>query len=292
MFDSSRLQRDYRDANELARDIIEVLNQREFELQKPLKLKNRGSGPVLDIRQLGAEQHEVIHVVNDDGQEVRLGIGAASAGIVANEFVPDTNFSLDPDAVDDFFRNEAYPASSTYNEGVAGSGVPFRKTIAPRSGWAEALAGLQKSNDTEHAPDTADKFTRAGNITHLVRNPAHWHNLRCTVTAINEDTLTGNIVAFGKVVAEQVTVAKPCYLRQTPWDGTTYDGVTYTYTNSQTRSANDGGSGGPTTEVVYPSYDTSSPCPDVIIEWVGNNTGITDVGWIDTNNDARHWVTQ
>lgn len=292
MFDTRRLQRDYSELNEAVKDIIEVLEQHTFDLQKPLKLRNHGSGPVFDIRQLGNEQHEILHAIDDTGQVVRLGIGAASAGIVANEFVPDTNFSLDPDQIDEVFRNESYPASSTFGLGVAGDGVPFRETVTPRSGWGAAFAGLQKSNDTEHAPDSADKLTRNGNVTWWCREAWKWQVVRCTITAINADTLTCSVVANGKVTAETITVAKPCYLRQTDWDGVTYSGVTYTYSNSQTRSADDGGSGGPTTEVVYPSYDTDSPCPVIFAEWVGNNTGITDVGWIDMNLDARHWVTQ
>ncbi len=289
MFDPSPLDRDFSDINDAIRAVRQVFEQRTFDLQQPLKFRNRGSGPVFDIRQLGNEQHEVLHAIDDDGRVVRLGIGAASAGIVANEFVPDTNFSLDPDAVDEVFRNGSYPASSTYGEGVAGSGVPFRDTFAPRSGWGSAFAGIQKSNDTEHAPDSAVKLTRAGNKYWWVTEPWKWQVVRCTVTAINADTLTCSVVANGKVEAETITVAKPCYLRQTDWDGETYNGITYTYSDSQHREADDGVYD-PTDEVVYPLYDTDSPCPHIMAAWVGNNTGITDVGWLDLNVDARHWI--
>lgn len=289
MFDTRRLDRNFDDVNDLRDAVREALEQSTFDIQKPIKVRNHGSGPVFDIRQLGNEQHEILHAIDDNGQIVRLGIGAASAGIVANEFVPDTNFVLDPDAVDEFFRNGSYPDSSTFGQGVAGDGVPFRDAIVPRSGWGAAFAGLQKSNDTEHAPDSADKLTRNGNVTWWIREPWKWQVVRCLVTAINDDTLTCTVVANGKVTAESITVAKPCYLRQTVWEGETYDGITYTYTDSQHRSADDGVYS-PTDEVVYPLYDTASPCPHIFAAWVGNNTGITDVGWLDLNVDARHWI--
>ena len=50
-----------------------------------------------------------------------------------------------------------------------------------------------------------------------------------------------------------ILVAKPWLLRRSPFDGLTRDGITYTYTDSQTRSANDG-AGTILTEHVTPAY--------------------------------------
>lgn len=288
MFDLKRLDKDFSNPNDLRDAVIETMSQSAFDIRTPIRIRNHGSGPVFDIRQLGGEQHEVLHAVDDFGRIVRLGIGAASAGIVANEFVPDTNFVLDPDAVDEFFRNGSYPDSSTFGTGVAGDGVPFRETVTPRSGLGSMFAGMQKSNDTEHAPDAAIKLTRNGNQYWWPTEPWKWQVVRCLVTAINADTLTCTVVANGKVAAEGITVAKPCYLRQSVWDGETYNGITYTYTDSQHRSADSGGS---TTEdqVVDPLYTTDGPCPHIFAQWVGNNTGIDDVGWLDINDDSRAW---
>lgn len=289
MFDTRHLDRDFSDVNELRDAVIQMASQNTFDLIRPLTIRNHGSGPVFDIRQLGNEQHEILHAIDDAGQVVRLGIGAASAGLVANEFVPDPNFSLDPDQVDEIFRNGEFPASSTYGLGVAGEGVPFRTPFAPRSGWAAALAGLQKSNDTEHAPDSAVKLTRTGNKYWWVTEPWKWQAVRCTITAINADTITCSVVANEKVIAESITVAKPCHLQQTPWDGETVGGVTYAYSDSQTRTATTGTV--VENQVVYPAYSTSGPCPILYAIWTGNQTDLDDIYWIDMNVAARHWVS-
>lgn len=295
MFDISRLMQDFGspESNRLAKELIEILEQSHFNIQSPLKITNHGSGPVFDIVQRGAEQHRVITAVDEDGSVVEVGIGAGSRGLVASEFLPDPNFALDPTLVNEVFSTQGNvasdPSSSLFNLGVSGSGVPHtRKPFVPVAGWAEAFAGLQKSTDTEHAPDSAIKTTRAGNQYWWVTEPWKWQVVRCTITAINEDTLTCNVVANGKVVAESITVAKPCYLQQTPWDGTTYDGASYAYSDSQTRVCTVGYDD--TNQEVYPSYDTASPCPTIFVHWAGNRSGVSGVYWQDLNVDARHWI--
>jgi hypothetical protein len=113
--------------------------------------------------------------------------------------------------------------------------------------------------------------------------------VRATVTAINEDTLTCSVVANNNVSAEEIVVAKPCYLRQTGWDGVTTDGVSYVYTTSQTREATTTGDSSQEDQAVSPLYSLDGPCPVIFAAWVGNDSGVSNVGWIDLNLDARQW---
>jgi hypothetical protein len=296
MFDISRLMQDFGnpETNRLASELKEILEQSKFDITSPIRITNRGSGPVFDIVCRGNEQHRVITAVDDNGAVVELGIGAGSRGLVANEFVPDPNFSLDPTLVNEVFSTQGNsprePSSSLLRQGRSGSGVPHAKRpFVPVAGWGEALSHLQKSNDTEHAPDSSVKITRDGNQYWWCSQPWKWQVVRCTITAINADTLTCNVVANGKVLAESITVAKPCYLQQSLWDGVTYDGQSYVYSDSQTRVCTAGYYSAENQEV-YPAYDIASPCPVIYAHWVGNSTNITNVGWIDLNLDARHWI--
>lgn len=293
MFDTRSLERSFRDADELADAVRKILSSATLQIQSPIIVRNKGSGPAFRVINSGAETHRVLEAIDSAGEEVRLGIGMGSMGIVANELVPDPNFAIDATfaqlAIATAGNSPSFPNESGYGTKTSGSGRPYNiELLSPRLDWARALTSLQRSTDTEHAPDSADKFTRDGQVSWLVRKPSHWMVLRATITAINDDTLTCSIIANGKVVAEQVTVAKPCTLQRTPWDGETVDGVTYAYTDSQTRTATSGGY--PVDQVVDPPYSTSGPCPEIYIHWVGNMTDITDCYWIDLNVDGRHWA--
>lgn len=296
MFQTDSLSRDWGDerVNGFAQAIVDVLRQNEFDLNKPIVFRNAGSGPVFDIKQSGNQQHLVVRASDDVGRLLQLGFGAGSRGLTANEFVPDTNYSLDPTLINEAFSTQgnlpAEPESSLLSTGRSGTGVPHTaKPFVPVAGWGEALAGLQKSEDTEHAPDSSVKLTRDGNQYWWVNEPWKWQVVRCTVTAINADTLTCNVIANGKVVAESITVAKPCYMRQTPWDDQTVNGILYEYATSQTRTATTMSDSSTEDQTVEPLYSTDGPCPTIFAEWVGNNSGIAGVGWIDMNVDARQW---
>ena len=298
MFDTSPLKRNWRDpeTRELAKLLDDLLSQTSFELLQPINLLNFGSGPAIAVKQM-SNGITAIEQTNQEGQLASVGFGMASRGLVANELVPDPNFAIDPNIVREQLSTQGNdPASRAetdgFNTGVSGSGVPNTLTpMVPTADWGRALTSLQKSNDTEHAPDSADKFTRDGQVSWLVRKPSHWQVLRATVTAINDDTLTCSVVPHGKVVAETITVAKPCTLQMTPWDGVTVDGITYTYTDSQHREADEGGYA-PEEQVVDPPYVLDGPCPEIYVHWVANDVDVTvaDGGqWIDLNVDARHW---
>lgn len=296
MFDTSTLRKNWRDpeTKELANLLDILLSQTSFEIREPINLANFGSGPAIAVKQM-TDGITAIEQTNRAGQVASVGFGMASRGLVANELIPDPNFAIDPEIVRQQLSTQGNnPASREetdgFNTGVSGSGVSHTLTpMVPVADWGRGLASLQKSNDTEHATDSADKFTRDGQVSWLVRKPSHWQVLRATVTAINDDTLTCSIVAHGNVEAETITVAKPCTLQRTPWDGETVDGVTYTYSDSQHREADDGGAYAPEDQIVDPPYVTDGPCPEIYVHWVGNQTDIDDCYWIDLNVDGRHW---
>lgn len=289
MFNVDKLKRDFDDPNDLRDVLINLLKQRHLVFQEPVKIDNRGSGPAFEFVLNGREDSLILKAVNDDNQELRLGIGAASAGIMANEFMPDPNFAVPVEAIDDLFSNAEYPGLSGYERNGSGTGVPFAKAVVPIHGWAEALAGLQKSNDTEHAPDSAEKFTRNGNQYWLCREPWKWGSIRGTITAINDDTLTVTSTANGRVPAQSFTVAKPPHLRRSLFDGLTIGGIAYTYSDSQHREADDGVYT-PTDEVVYDLYATSGPHSTIYFDWIVNGSGVDSVYWCDQNRGARHWI--
>ena len=108
MFQIDSLLRDWGDprVNDLAKELARVLEQQEFDINSPLVFRNSGSGPVLEIKQSGIAQHKVITATDEVGRLLQLGFGAASRGLTANEFVPDTNFVLDPTLINEVFSTQ------------------------------------------------------------------------------------------------------------------------------------------------------------------------------------------
>lgn len=88
-------------------------------------------------------------------------------------------------------------------------------------------------------------------------------------------------------------IALPWMLRQTPFDGQTRNGITYTYASASERTADDGSN--TETQVIVPSYVAG----DVIygMKEIRGGTDTEDeagdtVGWLDLNIDARAWARQ
>lgn len=290
MFDVRSLDQNWEHAEvrRLAETLKRLLNG-TLDIRSPIVIRNHGSGPVFHVAQMSSGI-TVIEAVNEEGHEVALGFGMASRGIVANEYVPLDTFAIDALFAQECLRSGDTPDRSGFGIRTSGSGKPESDAqVKVVADWTRGLLSLQRSLDTEHAPNAADKFTRDGQVSWLVRKPSHWHLLRVRIDTINDDTLECTVIANGKVTEETITVAKPCTLQRTPWDGTTYNGVTYTYSDSQTREADDGAYD-PVEQVVDPPYDTDSPCPEIYVSWVGNKTDLDGVYWIDVNVDARHWV--
>lgn len=113
-----------------------------------------------------------------------------------------------------------------------------------------------------------------------------------TITEIDEDTLTVQLNGS----SEKVLVAKPVELQQSTYDGQTIGGIEYTYTDSQTRTADDGSE--TQTQIVNPGYSTSGPTSNITIMPVVNGTGASPSAggapavYIDINGGGNQWVQE
>lgn len=297
MFDTSTLRKNWRDpeTKELANLLDILLSQTSFEIREPINLANFGSGPAIAVKQM-TDGITAIEQTNRAGQVASVGFGMASRGLVANELIPDPNFAIDPEIVRQQLSTQGNnPASREetdgFNTGVSGSGVPHTLTpMVPTGDWGRALTSLQKSNDTEHAPGAMVKLTRDGQVYWWACEPWKLGSIRGQITAVNDDTLTVETTMEGRVPLSEVTIAKPYTLRRTPFDGETIDGVTYTYSDSQHRSVDDGGAYAPEDQIVDPPYSASiEQFSWVFFNWIVNGSGLDEIWWMDENRDSRHW---
>lgn len=272
-----------------------------IDLRTPIKFTNHTNDNALQIVNTGRDDYHGVSVKDADGRETTLGIGLGSRGLVANEVIPSRNFTLDPDQVQAHFTGTDVGSGYTTTQG-------FWHTITGivKAGWGRFLDSYTLSPQTWHPPHTADQYSQNGNRKWMPSDPLGWTVLRCRVTAINNDSLTCLVIDDSSgtdpagILGSTITVAKPCSLQRTPWDGTSYNGITYTYSDSQTRVANDGVT--KETQVVEPAYHAYGescsspylgacwPCYDLYVRWVGNRTDLASTYYIDLNVDARHWV--
>lgn len=106
------------------------------------------------------------------------------------------------------------------------------------------------------------------------------------VKSVSGDFLVCRPLSGTSSGSSDVYVARPYLLRRTIWSGQTRNGVTYTFTDDQTRSATTGGTA--ITEKVTPSYQAN----DVIYGAASPAGGIGSTGimWLDINADGRSWA--
>jgi hypothetical protein len=106
------------------------------------------------------------------------------------------------------------------------------------------------------------------------------------ISGISGDYLVCHTLSGTSSGSGTIYVARPYLLRRSIWSGQTRNGITYTYTDNQTRSATTGGTA--ITEKVTPSYQAA----DVILA-VGRIYGTSNVGALDfedLNTDGRSWA--
>jgi len=101
----------------------------------------------------------------------------------------------------------------------------------------------------------------------------------------------------GTTFAPEVTVkvAKPYNLRKTPFHGKTINGITYTYTGTQSRTKTR--EGATENQVITPAYQVAVPGYDgdeIYACKPSGGTGVKiddeDVIWLDINNAGRAWA--
>jgi hypothetical protein len=110
------------------------------------------------------------------------------------------------------------------------------------------------------------------------------------ITSVNTDSLAVTLWDDGASTysGESVLVAKPYQLRNA--SGETIWSVvwTYSYTTSQERTRTATGFAA-TKQRVFPDYRVND---EIYVADTGEDTGVTDVTYIDINTDARRWLTE
>jgi len=90
-----------------------------------------------------------------------------------------------------------------------------------------------------------------------------------------------------------ILVAKPYLLRQTPFNGSSRNGVSYTYTSAIQRTATDGSTD--ETHVITPSYVTNDiiyAIRNIVGKTATYNSQLDIIEWLDMNVDGRSWAVQ
>lgn len=256
---SDRLERiDWKnpEVRRLAQEIAAILSDRStIKLDGPIVLENNGTGPAIKVLDTGGSQ-QAVQIVNATGQQAIVGIGINSEGLVANDVLFRSEYIVSTEASSNGY---AIRGSS----GKAGTGVPGRKVrFKPIAGLLSLLGW-----DRKHSYPL-------GSVVSV------------EITAIRDDYLVGTIVG----TSTEIQVSKPWVLCRTPWDGETINGVEYTYSDSQNRTAtldeND-----ELQEVTWP-YEIGNI---IQAQRVSNSTGYAtgieeDEQWVDLNVDARIWA--
>ena len=119
--------------------------------------------------------------------------------------------------------------------------------------------------------------------------------VRSTITAIGDDTITINyinpFISTGDEANKPIQALKPYYLRRSTFDGKTVDGLTYTYSDAQTREVTDGDT--TETQTVLPLYKVGDEIlvilTDDLTMAVSADGGLRV--YSDLNTDGRQWAT-
>ena len=123
--------------------------------------------------------------------------------------------------------------------------------------------------------------------------PLHFGFVQVQVVSVETDYMICTVTDTGA----QVYVALPWQLRRTPFDGQTYNGVSYTYTSNTARDASSGS--GSESQVIVPAYVAG----DLVYALTGivGDTSVHEtttqgaslpqpVEWLDLNVDGRAWA--
>lgn len=256
---SDRLERiDWKDpeVRRLAQEIAAILSDRStIKLDGPIVLENSGTGPAIKVLDTGGSQ-QAVQIVNATGQQAIVGIGINSEGLVANDVLFRSEYIISTEASSNGY---AIRGSS----GKAGTGVPGRKVrFKPIAGLLSLLGWDRKHSYALGSVVSAEIIT------------------------VENDHLDCSIVG----TTTSIKVAKPWILSRTPFDGKTINGVAYSYSDSQNRTATLD-SAEESQEVTFP-YEIGNIIQAIrVSNSTGYATGIDeDEQWVDLNVDARIWA--
>ena len=203
------------EVQEFAEALVAALSSSDgITLDEPLVLNNKTNGSAIRINNLGDTNHSGLSVINDNGEQSTLGVGMGSEGIVANEFVPLVNYSLDPDLVHQKYSSSGGHGGDTtltpdstenpggspagpgidkntqggadlksgYNTGNSGTGIPGLVGIDPPTfvviaGYGKMLSSLQKSSRVNCSDSSTLQGSHPPDTSHqltLNGNPLWW----------------------------------------------------------------------------------------------------------------------
>lgn len=267
----------------------------------PLLINNQTNGPAIIVNNQGEVNHWGIQVTDPQGRRTILGIGLGNEAIIANNVVPLNWMRLDPEQVARYY---GYAGQSGGQTQVT-PGASYDDRFQRKLGWPEATQlgappgpGITHTHRVQQevgsgytgvygrpAPavggstphDVVDKYEGIPN--------GQWGDQiwRGTVNQVLADTLVLDVPGR----AEQVTVARFPFLQQSTFDGVTRNGVTYTYTDAQTRTASKGGD--QETQILVPRYEYGDT---VYFRYIPNGTNVDGVRYLEINGDARGWATK
>lgn len=153
--------------------------------------------------------------------------------------------------------------------------------------WNEHVTAINTLRKGVHPPAQIFPERKAGTVTVALFQ----------VVSVQTDYLVCNPLdgATGVASTDVVNVALPYLLRRTPFDGSTREGISYTYTSNIQRTASDGSD--TETQVIVPSYaagDSIFAMRGVLrgtgAVLVDGNNNTTALDWIDMNFDGRAWA--
>lgn len=171
------------------------------------------------------------------------------------------------DRADDI--GEQFPSDAAFTS--VANPIDNRSQVDYSTGIKDISVDLEQTNDPQISVGSG-----SGAVGSQVR--------RGRLKAVNADTLTVAELDEDDTEGDLFIVAKNFKARQTVFDGQTINGITYTYTDSITRSADDGDDA--EIQKIIPTYIVDF---DEII-FAELQAPVANASYIDLNADGRIWA--
>lgn len=285
--------------NDFAEEILAILGAEEpIVLDAPIKITRNYDGPVFEVVDAAGNSNAPAVPASPGTPNANTALDAtinAPATVTFN--VPGTETIAD-------MPNPLAVITGEDNSLFQPPLVLIEPTVATTAGGVEfPPVSIQASE----LPQTI-----INNVTQVVgqQDPIGTDSLqnervvRARIIEIGDDTITVDraniVISYGIVTptgisylpSPNIVALKPGYLRRSTFDGKTINGLSYTYSGSQTREVTDGET--TETQVVLPAYVVG----DEVLLILGDDFSQAVVAdgdlriYSDLNVDARQWATQ
>ena len=249
-------------------------SQRPIELSEPLQLNWNGDDqtPPIQIHMTG-DAPSAIGIYGPNGERTLLGFGLGNEGLWANAYVPLLQMEVPYETIDARYRDGRYQ----------GSGIDTTPKGESHHGnsTGSGTLNLGGGSSTLHTTNNEYNTTNFNQwLLQLFNNQSMLGSRHGTLVASFDDYVTVN------VDGETLYVAKPYWMQQHKFDGETVGGITYTYSNDQTREADDGSD--TEVQIVIPAYTAGD---EIFCDTVANGTGISLApDWVEKH--TRVWAKE